>query len=471
MEEFARRISIQAEGTTNVLVIELTEGEMLNPYCCKIMERNNIPGLLRMRHQSMDGVISLRYSIGGKVPLREFMVRHRLSYEKGILLLRNLSDALLHLDEYFLSTDMCYLDTEHIYVGDGLCVYLPCIPLLREDGQNSSLRLKKFYEMLLSEYFATEQCSSYDEMFKWVYKTSLFDLKTFYAQFLKEKKMQPADQPLRKEAALPTQEKPAVPVSDMVNVSAKPQLKDMLQDTVKKVQERYTDSKQANAQPSVPTQTPEENGVVVNVPGGRSFQIPGMPLRQTESKKVHAEKDKKGFWPFASRAVRDKQPDIPAQTEQPAEVPVQPQPSISQPVVHADVKPASVQPSESNWEDGTILVDSNEYDPLPLTPSEPKNAYFIHNGQKVIISQTPFLVGKYNTTCRLHYAIYDNNKVSRSHATFLKENGQYFIRDNQSRNGTLLNGKALMPLKPTALKDGDEICLYDELLTFHLDSV
>ena len=38
MEEFARRISIQAEGTTNVLVIELTEGEMLNPYCCKIME-------------------------------------------------------------------------------------------------------------------------------------------------------------------------------------------------------------------------------------------------------------------------------------------------------------------------------------------------------------------------------------------------------------------------------------------------
>ena len=89
----------------------------------------------------------------------------------------------------------------------------------------------------------------------------------------------------------------------------------------------------------------------------------------------------------------------------------------------------------------------------------------------MIISQTPFLVGKYNTTCRLHYAIYDNNKVSRSHATFLKENGQYFIRDNQSRNGTLLNGKALMPLKPTALKDGDEICLYDELLTFHLDSV
>ena len=76
------------------------------------------------------------------------------------------------------------------------------------------------------------------------------------------------------------------------------------------------------------------------------------------------------------------------------------------------------------------------------------------------------MVGKYNTTIRLHYAIYDNNKVSRNHATILFDNGQYFVRDNQSRNGTTVNGKAILPLQPVALKDGDEIRPYDEVLSF-----
>lgn len=105
---------------------------------------------------------------------------------------------------------------------------------------------------------------------------------------------------------------------------------------------------------------------------------------------------------------------------------------------------------------------------MPKTPARPQEAYFVHNGNKVSINHTPFLVGKYNTSCQLHYAIYDNNKISRSHATFLCENGQYFIRDNQSRNGTTLNGQALLPLQPAKLSDGDEIRLYDELLVFHL---
>ena len=211
MVNFSRRISIQAEGTNNVLVIELQEDEHLVPYCCKVMEQNDIPGLLRMRHQFMDGVVRLRYNIGGKVPLREFMVRNRLTYENGILLLRNLSSALLHLNEYFLSVDMCYLDPEQIYVGDGLHVYLPCFPLQQEQVQNNSIRLKTFYEKLLSEYFATSDCSSYDNMFKWVYKATLFDLETFYNHFLSETSND------QKKLSPPVMVKPAAAPKEIIN--------------------------------------------------------------------------------------------------------------------------------------------------------------------------------------------------------------------------------------------------------------
>lgn len=469
MEDFARRISIQTEGTNNVLVIELQPGETLIPYCCKIMERNNIPGLLRMRHQSMDGVIRLRYSIGGKVPLREFMLRHHLTYQNGIRLLRNLCDALLHLNEYFLTVDMCYLDPEQIYVGDGLCVYLPCVPISRETAQNSAARLKTFFEKLLSEYFATADCSSYDDMFKWVYRATLFDLETFCTTFLKEDKAEPA------RPAAPAAPKPAAPKAAPAPKAPPAQnqggheLTELLQEKMKGLQSIYPGVGEEKAaapaarpekEKPAPAPEPPKGGLNFEIPGGGSFAIPGLDSRP----KPKAEKEpRKGFWPFGAKA--DKAPEEAPAPERPA--PARPAPQ--RPARPA--APAAPASKEEEWEEGTILVDGSGPapvmpDPAPAAPAG--TAYLVHNNQKVPITETPFLVGKYNTTLHLHYAIYDNNKVSRNHATILCDNGQYFVRDNQSRNGTSVNGKPILPLQPVALKDGDEIKLYDEVLVFHL---
>ena len=122
--------------------------------------------------------------------------------------------------------------------------------------------------------------------------------------------------------------------------------------------------------------------------------------------------------------------------------------------------------AETNTDDleGTVTREA-------AVPAEVPAAYLVHHDQKIPIRQTPFLVGKYNTSIQLHYSIYDNNKVSRNHATILQENGRYFVRDNQSRNGTSVNGKAILPLQPAPLQDGDEIKLYDEVLVFHLGEV
>lgn len=475
MEDFARRISIQTEGTNNVLVIELQPGETLIPYCCKVMERNNIPGLLRMRHQSMDGVIRLRYNIGGKVPLREFMLRHHLTYQNGIRLLRNLCDALLHLNDYFLTVDMCYLDPEQIYVGDGLCVYLPCVPMQRETAQNTSARLKMFFEKLLSEYFATADCSSYDDMFKWVYKATLFDLETFCKTFLKEDKAAaaaPAAPAPAPKAAKPAPKAAPAPAAEPAAPTPQPgQLTEMLQEKIKGLQSIYpgaAEEKAAAPQPKAqkekPAPEPTKPSMGFEIPGGGAFAVPGGDDRR----KPKAEKERKGFWPFGGRA--DKTPEEPAPQPEEAAPAVRPAPSARPaPVARPAEQKAAPAPAEE-WEDGTILVDRQDYVPTPAVHQEPAvaKAYLVHNNQKVPINETPFMVGKYNTTIRLHYAVYDNNKVSRNHATILCDNGQYFVRDNQSRNGTSVNGKPILPLQPVALKDGDEIRLYDEVLVFHL---
>lgn len=60
-------------------------------------------------------------------------------------------------------------------------------------------------------------------------------------------------------------------------------------------------------------------------------------------------------------------------------------------------------------------------------------------------------------------------KVSRRHARITLSNGQYFVEDLGSTNGTFINrGKRLPPGQRQALCDGDEIIVGKTFLRFHI---
>jgi hypothetical protein len=60
-------------------------------------------------------------------------------------------------------------------------------------------------------------------------------------------------------------------------------------------------------------------------------------------------------------------------------------------------------------------------------------------------------------------------KVSRRHARITLSNGQYFVEDLGSTNGTFINrGKRLPPGHRQALCDGDEIIVGKTFLRFHI---
>jgi hypothetical protein len=52
-----------------------------------------------------------------------------------------------------------------------------------------------------------------------------------------------------------------------------------------------------------------------------------------------------------------------------------------------------------------------------------------------------------------------DSPISRLHCTILEEDGSFFVRDNQSANGTYLNGLRMVPMDRYPLKEGDEIQL------------
>jgi hypothetical protein len=60
-------------------------------------------------------------------------------------------------------------------------------------------------------------------------------------------------------------------------------------------------------------------------------------------------------------------------------------------------------------------------------------------------------------------------KVSRRHARIMNQNGQFFIEDLGSTNGTFVNrGRRLLPGHRQALQSGDEIIVGKTFLKFHI---
>ncbi len=65
-----------------------------------------------------------------------------------------------------------------------------------------------------------------------------------------------------------------------------------------------------------------------------------------------------------------------------------------------------------------------------------------------------------------------DSSVSRNHAEISRQGGQYFIADLNSKNGTLLRGRAVEPNRPMEIRPGDKLKMGEVFLRFaFLDAV
>ena len=83
-------------------------------------------------------------------------------------------------------------------------------------------------------------------------------------------------------------------------------------------------------------------------------------------------------------------------------------------------------------------------------------------GQRTILVQTDTLFGR-STQCDVQ--IYDP-KVSRQHFIIRYGEGAFFLQDQDSSRGTMINGE---PVTAQRLQNGDRIELGDSLLIFHVE--
>ena len=89
--------------------------------------------------------------------------------------------------------------------------------------------------------------------------------------------------------------------------------------------------------------------------------------------------------------------------------------------------------------------------------------YFVHTQQSVTIDRDEFRIGK--NAGMVDYVIANDSSVSRQHAVIIRRNGQFFLSDLGSTNGTFINDNRISGM--VQLQDGDNIRFADAICVFN----
>ena len=93
-----------------------------------------------------------------------------------------------------------------------------------------------------------------------------------------------------------------------------------------------------------------------------------------------------------------------------------------------------------------------------------KIPYLVINNKMIRMTKFPFTIGRGKTAS---YRFTSDVEVSREHFVIIQKGNNYYIRDNGSSNGTMLNNERLVPGKDFILNDGDLISISKDIIEFH----
>ncbi len=117
--------------------------------------------------------------------------------------------------------------------------------------------------------------------------------------------------------------------------------------------------------------------------------------------------------------------------------------------------------------DGTTVLSD---DGISVQQMQPVNYHFASltrqvTGEKIELGKPSFVLGK--NPEKSDYAVADNTNISRVHAVITMRNGRYYVMDQNSTNGTFINGRIIKARQETEILPGDCLMLANEEFIFN----
>ena len=120
--------------------------------------------------------------------------------------------------------------------------------------------------------------------------------------------------------------------------------------------------------------------------------------------------------------------------------------------------------------DGTTVLSDDGISVQQIQQMQPVNYHFASltrqvTGEKIELGKPSFVLGK--NLEKSDYAVADNTNISRVHAVITTRNGRYYVMDQNSTNGTFINGRIINAGQETEILPGDCLMLANEEFIFN----
>lgn len=120
--------------------------------------------------------------------------------------------------------------------------------------------------------------------------------------------------------------------------------------------------------------------------------------------------------------------------------------------------------------DGTTVLSDDGISVQQIQQMQPVNYHFASltrqvTGEKIELGKPSFVLGK--NPEKSDYAVADNTNISRMHAVITMRNGRYYVMDQNSTNGTFINGRIIKAGQETEILPGDCLMLANEEFIFN----
>ena len=145
------KTSYQRELKRNYLIVETETSERQGepPFEQKMLEQNQIDGILRFQVRQKDEEVRFFYEITSKQPLSRLLEGQTIQAEQIRALVFGIARSLDHMEQYLLSEKSVLLDPEYLYVDpESLKVWLCLVPGMECDFPEDYSR---FLEYLLGK--------------------------------------------------------------------------------------------------------------------------------------------------------------------------------------------------------------------------------------------------------------------------------------------------------------------------------
>lgn len=408
------------KGAKSYLEVTLKNSAELQKYCIDTAIQNTIPGLLLIGQSLENGVRTLDYDITNKTTISQAF-NDAQNAEAVPHILRFIADILCGLPEYFLHPSQCLLDWDYIFVDSKKQVGFALVPLTT-DKDDGDLQVQALFKQILGGSAAQKNAVQYEGLKR------VLDNPNFYLAELNSYFKDLSNTKLNNE--------PKMAVSPSANV---------LNQT----------------KPTAPLSV--ENGADINpgfmIPGGGMVASPGGKTRKSPKVK-EPQKPKEHHLGLFKGKKKSKELQLDgdvhiisggeeAQKELPASKDTRPWQGTA---------PFHIDPE--------ALFVTNI--PFPVTEpvrddDEDTRDVLIYQGREIPLRRFPFTVGRERCSLIIH-----NPTISQPHITIRKNNGTYYVEDEDSLNHTYINGTMIKPHEPMPLTDGAELLLARERLVLRM---